>query len=202
MNKIAIAIGGGNLGKKETVQIDKKMMELSRKKAPKILFFPTATKDDQGYAKRFKKYYRSLGCEVDALRLMHTKKTREEVMALMNTYDIIYLGGGDTQLLMDTIMDWGLKDTFYKLYQQGVILAGISAGANVLFTYGYSDSKKEYQFIKGMGLIEGVFTPHYQKRTCFDEVSKYFKMKRITCNDGQAFIIEEGNGYFYPYEEN
>ena len=58
MIKRLVAIGGGNWQQKETKHIDQKIIEMSEKPQPRVLFFPTALKDDQGYAKRFKQYYR------------------------------------------------------------------------------------------------------------------------------------------------
>ncbi len=55
---------------------------------------------DQGYAKRFKQYYRSLGCQVEALRLLHTKLSNEEIYKKFRSQDMIYLGAGDTVFLM------------------------------------------------------------------------------------------------------
>ena len=97
MIKRLVAIGGGNWQQKETKHIDQKIIEMSEKPQPRVLFFPTALKDDQGYAKRFKQYYRLLGCHVDAIRLLHSKKTYEQLEKEWLDYDILYLGGGDTK---------------------------------------------------------------------------------------------------------
>ena len=133
-----MAIGGGNWQQKETIHIDKKIIEMSGKTQPRVLFFPTALKDDQGYAKRFKQYYRSLGCHVDAIRLLHTKKTYEQLEKEWLDYDILYLGGGDTKLLMDTLISTHTDQIIRKAYDAEIMIVGYSAGANVLFHYGYA----------------------------------------------------------------
>ena len=63
-----VAIGGGSFQKQETLEIDQFIIQKTGKQNPRVLFLPAAAKDDQGYGKRFKQYYRSLGCEVKLLR--------------------------------------------------------------------------------------------------------------------------------------
>lgn len=198
MSKTIVAIGGGNLQLQETLPIDQKIIKLSGKSHPRVLFFPTASKDDQGYAKRFKQYYRSLGCEVDAIRLLHTKRRYEDFEQEWFTYDIWYLGGGNSRFLMDTLKKRHIDVLIERAYDQGIILAGYSAGANVLFTYGYADLDGTFAFVKGLGLVDGIFTPHYQKRFQFDQDALAFHGKRIGCQDRQAYVVEDEKGYFIP----
>ena len=57
-----IAIGGGEVREKSTLQIDKKIISFSGKKNPKLLFIPTASSDAEGYFLGIKKYFGNLGC--------------------------------------------------------------------------------------------------------------------------------------------
>ena len=98
--KTLIAIGGGSFQKQETMAIDTYAISRCEKTQPHVLFIPLASRDDQGYAKRFKQYYRSLGCQVEALRLLHTKLSNEEIYKKFRSQDMIYLGAGDTVFLM------------------------------------------------------------------------------------------------------
>ena len=101
--KTLIAIGGGSFQKQETRAIDMYAIARCGKSKPRVLFLPLASRDDQGYAKRFKQYYRTLGCEVQALRLLHTKLHIEEIYDTFRRQDIIYLGAGDTTFLMEQL---------------------------------------------------------------------------------------------------
>lgn len=196
MHKRLAAIGGGNWQQKETIHIDKKIIEMSGKQHPRVLFFPTALKDDQGYAKRFKQYYRFLGCDVDAIRLLHTKKPYEQLEKEWLDYDILYLGGGDTKLLMDTLESTQVDQIIHQAYEKGIIIAGYSAGANALFHYGYAKQNNQYTFVEGMKLYDGVFSPHVQEREDYWEKAKQFHNAIIGCEDKQAYIIEDGKGYY------
>lgn len=197
--KTLIAIGGGSFQKQDTTLIDEYAIARCRKPNPHVLFLPTASRDDQGYAKRFKKYYRSLGCEVQALRLLHTKLTDEGIAEMLKAQDMIYLGAGDTRFLMEQLQLRNLDVLLKELVNRGTVLCGISAGANVLFSYGYSEVAKDtYELVEGMGLISGAFCPHYQKaeRKSFDTIVLEASIKKIGCDDKKAYVVEEDKEFF------
>lgn len=69
--------------------------------------------------------------------------------------EIIYIHGGDTELLVSTLdvaMDW--FDIF-----KGKVVAGDSAGCNFLANIGYSPKKDS--FFSGSGVVPVVFIPHF-----------------------------------------
>lgn len=198
--KTLIAIGGGSFQQGETRHIDEYAIKRCGKERPSIVFLPTASHDDQGYAKRFKQYYRSLGCDVQALRLFHTKLSGEEIQDILMQSDMIYLGGGNTKLLRDKLLDSNLDKTLLKAYESGIVICGYSAGANILFDYGYSDllDNGEFTFVEGFHLEKGLFCPHYQimERKKFDIETEYSDIRKIGCNDSSAYIIEEMKEFF------
>ena len=153
--KTLLAIGGGSFQKAETRHLDLYAIARVNKTHPKVLFLPAASHDDQGYAKRFKQYYRSLGCEVEALRLWHTKLDKETLAQKVLAADIVYLGGGDTQMLMEALQLHELVSVLQQAYEAGIVICGYSAGANVLFSYGYSACADGLRFIKGCELVKG-----------------------------------------------
>lgn len=191
-----VAIGGGNLTNRDTEAIDKKIIALSGIVSPRVLFVPAASRDDQGYAKRMKQYYRSLGCSMEAIRLFHTKKSKDELHQLFLSFDIIYLGGGSTATLVDKLLELELDRILTLAFNMGKVIVGMSAGANALFTYGYSDADQNFVLISGLNLVSGVFTPHYQKRKCFDHIDQE-GLNKIACCDRQAYIIDEENAYYF-----
>lgn len=195
MNRKLVAIGGGSWQNEETLKIDQKAIALCGKTQPLVLFVPAASRDDQGYAKRFKAYYRSLGCQCDAIRLFHTKKGAEELAALFLSYDMIYLGGGDTSLLVEILKEKHLDEVLIKAYERGIVITGYSAGANVLFTYGYSETKDGLAFVKGLGIHTGVFTPHAQKRPEYRKEAEKLDLPIYQCKDQEAWVMEE-SGYY------
>jgi dipeptidase E len=94
-------------------------------------------------------------------------------------------------------------------YENGTVLAGISAGSICWFDSGHSDSmafynprKWKYIQVKGLGLIRGIHCPHYNSRTLGVPRRKHFQdMIRKTGGVGIAIenncAIEFIDGRFY-----
>lgn len=194
MSGTVILIGGGNFEKNETLSIDTYALKLCAKPKPNVLIIPAAMQDDQGYGKRLKQYFRRLGAEASALRLLHTKLDQSQVHQMFRNADIIYLGAGSTKLLMDTIDKWNLADILKQAYESGAVLMGISAGANVLCEYGYSDVEPgRFEFVKGIGLLPYVFTPHanQKERAGFFEEAGQYLFEMIAAKDLEAIYIKK-----------
>ena len=84
-------------------------------------------------------------------------------------------------------------------YQRGVIIAGLSAGAICWFTDMYTDSTAalgegdKYAMFKGLGLVEGKISPHYNTRMLdFDKIVCYNGDCAYGVEDNAALVIEDG----------
>lgn len=86
MGKI-IAIGGGEITNKVTLEIDKFIVGQCEKEKPKFLFIPTASNDSEGYIESITALYTELGCLVSCLCLTKNKYTEEELY--ISSYDQI-----------------------------------------------------------------------------------------------------------------
>lgn len=187
-----VAIGGGEMGGPifdkehniigfhgiETTGIDKAIVELTKKEKPKALFIPTASWDSAGYCASFKKQYGdALGCKVSNLLLL-SDLTREEIETSILQADLIYVGGGNTKFMQETWERKGVLPLLKKAYEKGVILSGLSAGANCWFEKSSTDSflteedkidfekaKEKLAIIDDLGYLKGIFCPHYLKES-------------------------------------
>lgn len=162
-----VAIGGGEIGRPgypvETTTIDRHIIELAKKRRPRLLFIPTASHDSQGYCDVVEQHFgERLGCQVNHLRLYGNADDPRDILKT----DIIYVGGGNTLSMMRLWRKHGIDELLKKAYKKGIILSGLSAGANCWFTQCVSDSwkmrdpKKPYIRVHGIGLIDGLFCPH------------------------------------------
>lgn len=75
-----IAIGGGEVSQNQTYEIDKFIVESSRKEKPNFLFIPTASKDAEPYIKTINALYQSLGCKTDTLYLSNVEVKRKSLI--------------------------------------------------------------------------------------------------------------------------
>jgi dipeptidase E len=173
MPKTIVAIGGGKIGTRETLPIDREIIRLSNKKNPRLLFIPTASSDSEIYWQQIQEYFGDfLKCKTDVLFLIKEKPSREQIRRKILSADIIYVGGGNTLQMMRIWRRLGVGKLLISAYKRGAVLAGVSAGSICWFESGHSDSmsfynprKWKYINVRGLGLIKGIHCPHYNGRT-------------------------------------
>ncbi|SHI46564.1 Type 1 glutamine amidotransferase-like domain-containing protein [Lutispora thermophila] len=176
MGKI-VAIGGGELRQGETEKIDRFIVGLSKKDAPRLLFIPTASNDAEGYIELVKDKYGQLACKVDTLCLVTNIYSDEQIREKIFNSDIIYVGGGDTERMMEKWKEHRVDVYLKEAYKKGIVLSGLSAGSICWFVFGHSDSEYfknqnqwQYTRVYGLGLIPAAHCPHYNEegRETFD----------------------------------
>ena len=169
MARMIVAIGGGNIRTRATLPIDREIIRLARKRNPKLLFIPTASSDSEEYWKHVQEYFGGfLKCRTDVLFLIKEHPSREEIRKKILSADIIYVGGGNTLLMMRVWRRLGVDRLLRSAYENGTVLSGISAGSICWFDSGHSDSMSfynprswKYIKVRGLGLIHGIHCPHY-----------------------------------------
>lgn len=114
-NSKIFLIGGGEISERETEAIDCKALA-SRKKTGAIVFIGAEAGDSEGYYECFRKYYASLCNDKDFIMLKSTISAKEAKKALLDA-SFVYLGGGKTEVLYDTLQKWGAKN-YSKKYRK------------------------------------------------------------------------------------
>jgi dipeptidase E len=183
MPKAIVAIGGGLIRTKGTAAIDREIIRLSGKKNPQLLFIPTAMSDSEIYWKCVQKYFGGfLKCKTDVLFLIKDRSSKKQISKKILSADIVYVGGGNTLLMMPLWRNLGVDKLLKSAYENGTVLSGISAGSICWFESGHSDSmafynprKWEYINVRGMGLIQGIHCPHYNSSTLGVPRRKHFR---------------------------
>ena len=112
---------------------------------------------------------------------------------------IIALGGGNTKNLLVLWKEWGLDVILRKAWEQGIILAGISAGSICWFEEGVTDSYGDgLEPLKCLGFLKGSNCPHYDgesdRRPTYQKLISTNKIKPgFATDDGVAihFIDQE-----------
>ncbi|WP_308748746.1 peptidase E [uncultured Anaerococcus sp.] len=192
-----IAIGGGEVTQNQTYEIDKFIVESSKKENPNFLFIPTASKDAEPYIKTIKELYESLGCKTDTLHLSSVEVNREDVNQKIEKADIIYVGGGNTAYMMEVWKQYFIDKELIKAYTSGKVLAGLSAGSICWYIAGHSDSEfiedvenPKHKWVKGLGIIPYLHCPHYDEpeRAGFDEFF-YGQVADAIAIENQAAVV-------------
>ncbi|MEW4282724.1 peptidase E [Priestia koreensis] len=158
-----IALGGGGFSMEpENLLLDQYLVSQVNKKQPNICFIPTASGDSESYIERFYKAYKKLSATPTHLSLF-SPNWGESLESFILQQDIIYVGGGSSRNLLTLWKEWGLDHLLLKAYEQGIVLAGISAGGICWFQEGVTDSGgPTYREISALGILQGSFCPHYE----------------------------------------
>jgi peptidase E len=77
---------------------------------------------------------------------------------LLLEQDVVYVGGGDPQLLLDRWRQHDVEATLAEAHRRGVVLAGTSAGAMCWFEHVVDEERDEV--VPGLRLLPGAFVPH------------------------------------------
>ena len=203
MGRLA-AIGGGTF--EETDPLQKEIVRLSGKEVPNILFIGTAAEDSTNPLTSCKKSFKRVapGPVVRKLSIIRNVYTEEEVDELLSWADVIYVGGGNTEFMLEKWREYGLIPKLKRIFEEdSAVLSGMSAGAICWFTDGFTDSdsfsgKEEWscKLIRpGLDLYPAVFCPHYGawERKGFDEAIRELGMKGIALEDGVGFFYDNGS---------
>jgi dipeptidase E len=183
MPRTIVAIGGGEIRTRGTVAIDREIIRLSHKKNPRLLFIPTASSDSERYWKHVQEYFgKFLKCRTDVLFLIREQPSKEQIRRKISMADIIYVGGGNTLMMMRLWRHLGVDNLLVSAYENGTVLSGISAGSICWFDSGHSDSmsfynprKWKYINVRGLGLIKAIHCPHYDGMTRGVPRRKHFR---------------------------
>ncbi len=196
-----IAIGGGDLRSLATEPIDREIIALSGKPRPRALFAPTASGDSAEYCRAFERAYGdAYGCETDILALVDSPPPYAEIAAKIRRADIVYVGGGNTLMMMRLWRRLGVDELLREAHDAGKTLCGVSAGAICWFERGHSDSMSfenphdwSYISVEGMGLIRGLACPHYDSDT--DGVPRRLDFHEMLAReraDGVGIAMDDG----------
>ncbi len=216
-----VAIGGGEIGRiktypdgtkeqkpVETLTIDNKIIELTGKDNPNLLFLGTASNDSPLYFKAvFDHFCHRLGCTVSALALAKSAPTETEMRKTLDSADIAYVGGGDTLFLMKRWQQTGFDKLLKEYGDKGLVLSGLSAGANCWFEWydndEYIENEKRQKdwskldLLPGLGFIKGFCIPHYntknaKEKELFDNLLTRKGVFGYALDNGAAIIFDDG----------
>ena len=192
--KQIIAIGGGGFTHNEDRDLDQFFIDKISKENSSIGFLPTASNDDTKKTELFYKRFENTNFKVSHFNLVSSVKGFERWLSGLNA---IYVGGGNTKFMLELWKKNNLFETFKEVYNSGVILSGVSAGAACWFDYFLTDSDGPgFKPLSGIGLISGSFTPHYSDAKRANKYSENIKNKTlpsgIAVDDGVAVLFIDG----------
>ena len=175
MKKRIIAIGGGEIKNKTTLEIERYVAELAKAHAGEnranALFIGTASHDSMPYFNSFRKTYTSVfDIKAEVALMVYGEMDKERIAEKIKKADCIYIGGGDTLYMLEKWAELGIDKLIIDAYNSGTIICGLSAGAICWFKDMYTDyeimrgESADYVLKKGLGIIDGCMCPHFDDR--------------------------------------
>lgn len=131
---------------------------------PKVLYLGTAAGDGERAQLKFYRLFTDIGCHPSTLPFFPFEMKRDYVAAALEA-DLIYVGGGNTVAMLAVWREFGFDRTLRQAYENGTVLAGISAGANCWFEHYITDSVPGGGTREGLALLQGSFCPHLDSET-------------------------------------
>ena len=189
-----VAIGGGGFTHESDNTLDQFFLDQCSKKKIKLGFLATASKDDVKKISLFYKKFENKNLELSHFNL--TQKIDGFSSWILNK-DIIYVGGGNTSFMLDIWRKNSLDKIFKKAYENGIVLAGVSAGAGCWFDWILSDSVGPgLKPLKGISLISGSCTPHSSEEKRINQFELNIKNGELppglAIDDGVAVLFIDG----------
>ncbi len=197
--KNIILIGGKSVLNEDT-KIEEYILNLSGKNKPNILFFPTASKDDEKSINNFINQFKRFNVSIEIARLL--TESNNSIMEKITNANVLYFGGGDTKILVEELKKEN-RETILKNIINEKIIVGLSAGANMIARYGMGDSKSyvdnfkvyNYKMVQGLGLLDITVCPHYQKEEliCYNDIVSKYEFDGYALEDDTAIHFTDNN---------
>jgi peptidase E len=191
-----IALGGGGfLMEPDNPALDLYVLGQARTARPAVAFLGTAGGDPDSHLVKFYRAFTGYECRPSHLPFFQrTPKLRDYLLR----QDVIYVGGGNTKSMLAVWREWDLPVLLREAWQEGAVLAGVSAGAICWFQHGLTDSWAEKLVVLPcLGFLGGSCCPHYdgdpQRRPAYHVcLRKGEILPGVAIDDGAAIHFVEG----------
>ena len=157
-----LALLGGGFSTDDDGVLDDWVLGLVGTARPRVCFVPTASGDAPGYVDRFLAAFAPRPVEAGVLPLFRRTLGDADLRTFLLGQDVVYVGGGNTANLLAVWRVHGVDRLLREAYDRGVLLCGISAGANCWAEGSHTDSFGPLTHLAdGLGLLPGSVCPHY-----------------------------------------
>ena len=216
-----VAMGGGGF-MMDGRALDDHILSLTEREHPRVCFVPTAGGDS---AEKIEQFHAAFADRAETSVLALFWREIEDIDAFLLEQDVIYVAGGNTANMLAIWRVHAVDRALYAAWRAGVVLCGLSAGANCWFEACSTDSfgRGLMPMNDGLGFLGGSFCPHYDgeelRKPSFEEwvraealpagwaaddgVALVFEDSELLeavseCEDGRAFRVEPDGQWAVP----
>ena len=155
-----LALGGLGEDDDSAGRLVRFALGLTGKERPRVCLVPTATNELPEYTVRF---YENLSGVADCSHVSFFPWPRADLREHVLAQDAIFVSGGNTANLLAIWRAHGFDVIIREAWEQGIVLAGSSAGMICWFEAGVTDSfGPQLEGMRdGLGFLPGSACPHY-----------------------------------------
>ncbi len=159
-----IAIGGGGYASRPSdFVLEEYILAQANASRPKVCYLPQAGGESREYIVRFYEAFTKLGALPSWFSLFG--RVAGDWPAHLLDQDVLYVGGGNTRSLLALWREWGVDIVLRQALEQGVVLAGVSAGAICWFQQGITDFRRPVRRAERPGFSGRKLLPSLRQRT-------------------------------------
>ena len=155
---MSLLLGSGGVGTEGRRLTYRNLMTENFSGCERVAFIPYASTDHDAYSKRMRDF---AGGEIDLIGIHQFDDPASE----LENFDGVYVGGGNTWLLVRELHERGLIDPIRKsVMTEGKPYAGVSAGANVACPTMQTTNDMPITMVPSfetLGLVPFQINPHY-----------------------------------------
>ncbi|MBP0723766.1 Type 1 glutamine amidotransferase-like domain-containing protein [Bacillus sp. RG28] len=172
-----------------------KFAELSSTKEHKIAILFIETSDSEKYLPIYTSVLKQQGLN-NFVFLPLSLTPSATFLEELRTCSGIVIGGGNTELYQNYLMESSIGHHIKTVYNEGIPVAGFSAGALVSLKNCVVQSKNDPLFLEGLGLLNDCLIQVHFSST--DEES--LKSALIETNSAIGYGISENSGIYFENE--
>ena len=207
-NGLVIAIGGGFDTEGSFRPLIDRCIAHTGKSNPKLLFMPTAHRDELEEKEEIIEWFEKAGCTSDVLLV--SKSTEEEVAEKIAAADIIYETGGNLKFLTENWKEKGVFEEVKKAFDRGAALIGPSSGAMCWAQKGWDDCGEDvfritdsfpflgkdasYDYYDCAGILPFCICPHFDNIAwrVYEFTALKLDIPSLCIDNGAAVVYENG----------
>jgi cyanophycinase len=208
-----IAVGGGEMAESKAA-MDEILGHLEKLRDPRVVVMTVATNEEDDAAKKYNSLFRGRGIKhVESVDVSQRDDAfNERSLEKVKRGDLLFFTGGDQLNITSLMGGTPLHDLVRERYRDGVLIAGVSAGAAMMSSSmiisGKSDTPPKVggvEIAPGMNMIEEtVIDSHFSQRgrhgRLLTAIAHYPQLlglgiderTAIVFNDGEFRVIGEG----------
>jgi len=188
--------GGGFTMEPDNPALDEFVLGLPRRAEPRICFLPTASGDADVQVRRFYAAFGDRPCLPTHLSLFNLGARPVDLRAHLLAQDVIYVGGGSMRNMLAIWREHALDAVLVDCWREGVVLAGLSAGAMCWFEAGISKSSGRPDPVLGLGLLPGSLSVHLdgepdRRPVYLDAVARGDVPPGMAADDGVGLLFRD-----------